>query len=286
VHSLGDNNGAAVADGTHPPPEVGEQWEAGIKTQWFDDRLTASAAMFDLRKKNVLQADPFNPGFSIAVGEVVSRGIEFDIAGKVTDNLSVIGSYTFDSVKIVNDNNNGDVGKWYNGAAPNVGNLWAKWDAAPGLPEGWELGAGFYAIDRRFGSNDNAWRLPGYIKFDSLLGYRMPIDGHCPLSLKSSSGAVKQNHRTAFCSTNCLRPPKEVRLNGHRKSPGGSRITGGDSVLTIGSLEHDNRGLTSIASVAGSLRKQPTRSTMALPVTRLGRLPKLSGIQKRTCLSV
>lgn len=178
VHSLGDNNGAVVSDGTHPPPEVGEQWESGIKSQWFDGRLTASAAMFDLRKKNVLQPDPLNPGTQIAVGEVVSRGIEFDIAGKVTDNLSVIGSYTFDSVKIVNDNNNGNVGKWYNGAAPNVGNLWAKWDTAPGLPEGWEFGAGFYAMDRRFGSNDNAWRLPGYAKFDSLLGYRMPIDGH------------------------------------------------------------------------------------------------------------
>jgi len=178
VRSLGANNGGMVSDGSHPPPEVGSQWEAGVKTQWLNDKLSASVAIFDLRKTNVLQPDPFNPGLSIAVGEVTSRGVEFDISGQVTENLSVIGSYTFDSVKITKDNNNGNAGKRYNGASPNVGNLWAKWDTAPGLAEGWEFGAGFYAMGQRYGSNDNAWKLPGYVKFDTMMAYRVPIEGH------------------------------------------------------------------------------------------------------------
>ncbi|WP_424363132.1 TonB-dependent siderophore receptor [Methylocystis parvus] len=178
VRSSGVNNAALTADGAHIAPEQALQWETGIKRTWFDGKVMTTLALFDLRKKNVLQPDPFNPGLSIAVGEVVSRGVEFDISGQITENLSVIGSYTFDSVKITNDNNNGNVGKWYNGAAPNVGNIWAKWDTAPGLPEGFEFGGGVYAMDKRYGSNDNAWYMPGYVKFDTMAAYRTPIAGH------------------------------------------------------------------------------------------------------------
>jgi iron complex outermembrane receptor protein len=177
TRSAGTNNGRSAAGDIYPP-ERGLQWEVGVKKLWMDGRLSTSLALFDLRKKNVLQADPFNPAFSLAVGEVASRGIEFDIAGQLTENLSVIGSYTFDSVKIIDDNDNGNVGKRYYGAAPNVGSLWAKWDTAPGAREGFELGAGFYAMDRRYGSNDNSWYMPAYVTFDAMTAWRTVIAGH------------------------------------------------------------------------------------------------------------
>jgi iron complex outermembrane receptor protein len=175
--SAGTNNGKN-ASGEAFPPELALQWEVGAKKLWLDGRLSTSVAMFDLRKKNVVQPDPLNPDLSVAVGEVTSRGIEFDIAGQITENLSVIGSYTFNSVKITDDNQNGNVGKRYYGAAPNVGNLWAKWDTAPGAREGFELGAGFYAMDRRYGNNDNSWYMPAYVKFDTMVAYRTVIAGH------------------------------------------------------------------------------------------------------------
>ncbi|MBY6242601.1 TonB-dependent receptor [Methylosinus sp. Sm6] len=175
--SAGTNNGRGAA-GDMFAPERGLQWEVGVKKLWMDGRLSTSLALFDLRKKNVLQADPFNPAFSLAVGEVTSRGVEFDVAGQLTENLSVIGSYTFNSVKITDDNDNGNVGRRYYGAAPNVGSLWAKWDTAPGAREGFEFGAGFYAMDRRYGSNDNSWYMPSYVKFDAMAAWRTVIAEH------------------------------------------------------------------------------------------------------------
>jgi iron complex outermembrane receptor protein len=175
--SAGYNNGKS-ASGEIYPPERALQWEVGVKRQWMDGRLSTSLALFDLRKKNVLQPDPIFPDFSTAVGEVTSRGIELDVAGQITENLSVIGSYTFNSVKITDDNDNGNVGKRYYGAAPNVGNLWTKWDTAPGAREGFEFGAGFYAMDRRYGNNDNSWHMPAYVKFDAMAAWRMVIAGH------------------------------------------------------------------------------------------------------------
>jgi iron complex outermembrane receptor protein len=180
VRSFGANGyaGYSPADKRMVAPEVGVQWEIGLKRQWFDGRLSASIALFDLTKKNLTQPNPQQPASVLTVGEVKSRGVELDVSGQVTENLSLIGSYTFDVVKITDDANRSMVGKRYFGAAPNFGSLWAKWDTAPGSAQGWELGAGVYATDERWGDNINSWKLPSYARFDAMAAYRLPIDGH------------------------------------------------------------------------------------------------------------
>jgi iron complex outermembrane receptor protein len=180
VRSFGANGtaGYSPADKRMVAPEVGVQWEVGLKRQWFDGRLSASIALFDLTKKNLTQPNPQQPASVLTIGEVKSRGVEIDVSGQVTENLSVIGSYTFDVVKISDDANRTMVGKRYYGAAPNFGSLWAKWDAAPGAAQGWEVGAGVYATDERWGDNINTWKLPSYARFDAMAAYRLPIDGH------------------------------------------------------------------------------------------------------------
>jgi iron complex outermembrane receptor protein len=177
VRSFGANNGAS-ASGQIFPPEQAYQWEAGAKSVWFDGDLTASVALFDLTKTNIVKADPLNPGLTVPVGVVNSRGVEVDVAGRVTENLSLIGSYTFDVAKIVDDNGNGFVGHRFNSVAPHVGNIWAKWDTAPGRPEGWEFGFGAYASDERWGADDNTWKMPAYVKFDMMIAWRTLIDDH------------------------------------------------------------------------------------------------------------
>lgn len=177
VRSFGANNGVS-SDGTIYPPEEALQWEAGIKKLWLDGKVTTSVTLFDITKKNVLEPDPANPNFSRAAGTVASRGIEVDLAGNLTENLSVIASYTFDSAKIVDDLGNGDAGKRFNSVAPHVGNIWAKWDTAPGAQEGWEFGGGVYATDDRWGNDANSWKLPGYVKLDAMGAYRAVVEGH------------------------------------------------------------------------------------------------------------
>jgi iron complex outermembrane receptor protein len=177
VRSFGQSNGANLGTGARPVPEAAVQWEAGVKSQWLDGRVTASATYFNLRRKNILENDPLNPGFMIAVGEVESEGLELDVAGQVTDNLSLIGSYTYDVAKVTKDDN-GNRGHGFNGVAPHVGNLWAKWDTAPGLPEGFELGGGVYAMSWRWGDDANSWILPGYARLDAMAAWRTLVDGH------------------------------------------------------------------------------------------------------------
>ncbi|PWB79472.1 MAG: TonB-dependent siderophore receptor, partial [Methylocystaceae bacterium] len=156
-------------------PEEAWQYEVGGKASLFEGRVSASVAAFDLHRTNALSNDPAHPGFSVASGEVRSRGIEGDIAGRVTDNVSLIGSYTYDDAIIIRSTNTGtssQLGKRWPGVPRHSGNLWAKYDTAPDRPEGWTFGAGFYAVGLRQGNPTNSWAMPGYVRFDTMIGYR------------------------------------------------------------------------------------------------------------------
>jgi iron complex outermembrane receptor protein len=177
--SFANSNSSARSFDNHVfKPEQARQYEMGAKARLFDGSITASVAAFDLRRTNVLSGDPAHPNFSIASGEVRSRGVEFDIAGQATENISLIGSYTYDDAVIVKDTTIGlgaQLGNRFPGVPLHSGNFWAKYDTAPGLSEGWTFGAGFYAVGLRQGNATNSWALPGYVRFDAMLGYRTVV---------------------------------------------------------------------------------------------------------------
>ncbi|MCL6751999.1 TonB-dependent siderophore receptor [Nostoc sp. CCCryo 231-06] len=61
-------------------PETATQYEVGVKGELLDGKLTATLAAYEITKTNVATSDLNNLGspFSIAAGEVKSRGIELD----------------------------------------------------------------------------------------------------------------------------------------------------------------------------------------------------------------
>lgn len=93
-----------VAEG-HPgnllPHQSGEQLELGVKTFWFDNRLTATAAVYELTLENTSRADPDRTGFSLPTGEQRTRGVEFDVHGQVRPNWSVGTAYAYADAKYV-----------------------------------------------------------------------------------------------------------------------------------------------------------------------------------------
>ncbi len=52
----------------------------------------------------MLTADPANAGFSIATGEVRSRGMDFDLTGQLTRALRINASFTYNEVYVTQDN--------------------------------------------------------------------------------------------------------------------------------------------------------------------------------------
>ena len=202
--SFGVNNGVDPA-GRQLPPEISEQWEAGLKGQFFDKNLIATLAFYQLTKHNIATAVPGSLSTSI-VGDVRSRGIELDVAGRVNDNLSVIGNYAHTQTKILEfaDENPdllplvypninaivvSDRGNWWPNVPPNSGSIWAKYDWSGYLAkEGASFGLGARYEGTRWGDRLNSFQLPAYAVVDALVGYRWKYEGmfwNAQLNLKN-----------------------------------------------------------------------------------------------------
>ncbi len=97
-----------LANGPHDP-ETGVQIEGGAKSEFARQRVLLTATVFRIRKNNVLRPDPaFGPrGDNFAallpVGRVVNQGLEFDLTGRITRDLSVIANYAFLDSNIQSD---------------------------------------------------------------------------------------------------------------------------------------------------------------------------------------
>ncbi|MEJ1095485.1 MULTISPECIES: TonB-dependent siderophore receptor [unclassified Pseudoxanthomonas] len=85
-------------------PESGRAVEAGAKWQSASGQLGATLALFDIRKSNVVTADPANPGFSANSGEVRSRGVELDFSGQLSEHWRINSSFVYDQVDVLKDN--------------------------------------------------------------------------------------------------------------------------------------------------------------------------------------
>jgi len=181
VRSLGVSTVLTVPGSPLLPPQVGTQYEGGAKAEFFDKRLTATLAFYDITMTNVPQAIAGTP-FATAVGEIESKGAEFDIAGRINENWSLIGSYSHDDARILQGNcGNGttfcttttsEAGNRLQDVPFNAGSIWVKYDAL-GDFRGLSLGGGVVVVGQRQGDNQNDFQLPAYARVDTMLLYSL-----------------------------------------------------------------------------------------------------------------
>jgi iron complex outermembrane receptor protein len=170
--SFGANNGI-TATGATINPEIGEQFEVGLKTELFDKRLTTTLAYYHLTKANIMTPDFRTPNLNdfAAIGEARSQGIELDVAGQITDEISIIGNYTYTDARITKDGS-GIQGNRLSNVPENSGSLWLKYDIHHYAPlNGLSFGVGVFAAGQRQGDNDNSFALPGYARLDAFASY-------------------------------------------------------------------------------------------------------------------
>ncbi|MCY0386103.1 TonB-dependent siderophore receptor [Robbsia sp. Bb-Pol-6] len=96
-------NAGTDIDGQPFKAEKGRQWEAGVKFGQDTSASTVTLAVFDLRRKNVLETNPVDDDYSIAVGEERSRGVELGFTSDLTRQLSVTGGYAYTNAVILDD---------------------------------------------------------------------------------------------------------------------------------------------------------------------------------------
>ena len=159
-------------------PETGRALELGTKWESENKRMGATAAYFDIRKNNVLTADPLNSSFSVAAGEIRSNGLEFDFAGQLSKQWRTNASLVFNNVEITRDNTLEVGGRLLN--VPRVnGSVLAVYENAFANGQRYGIGGGATHVGQRLGqartqtdatAGTLAFELPSYTTA-KLVGY-------------------------------------------------------------------------------------------------------------------
>lgn len=170
-----------LRSGKKVKPITGNNWEAGIKRNWFNNRWSTSLTVYQILKDNETSSDPQNTpqeSYLIQVGQSKSKGVEIDVQGEIVRNLSVIANYAYTDYKVSKSvNASQPVGTRLPGYAKQNFNIWLKYKFTQGMLDGFSLSAGQTSqLDRsswNWGSTlNNTQSLPDYFRFDAALGWR------------------------------------------------------------------------------------------------------------------
>ncbi|MEW5544046.1 TonB-dependent receptor [Pseudomonas soli] len=157
----------AAGNANQTDPEQTRQKEIGVKSEWFNERLSTTLAIYELELYNRRTRDPLNPELIQLSGLQRSRGLELTATGNVVGNWYVRGGIGLQDATIVKDNN-GQQGNRINDVAKRNASLFVTWK-----PElGWYAETGLTLVGDRYADNQNTVILPGYGRWDALAGYR------------------------------------------------------------------------------------------------------------------
>ncbi|VVN76370.1 Ferripyoverdine receptor [Pseudomonas fluorescens] len=166
-------------------PILGENYEVGIKGEYFDGALNASLAVFQIDQKNRAQELPdvkgcgpaANSSCHEASGLVRSRGVDLEIQGALTENWQLAAGYTYTQTKYVNDANATLEGQDFNRRLPRQLFKLSTIYSLPGDLQRWRIGGDLYQqsqIRTAGGSGSSAWqnRQGSYTVAGLVAGYK------------------------------------------------------------------------------------------------------------------
>lgn len=161
-------------------PIEGKSYETGIKGEYFDGALNASLSVFRIEQDGVAELDGkqiSNPGqdaYRSADG-VVSKGFEIDLAGQITDRLSL----DFGIANFKAEDASG--AKFNTKASRTTANLFAKY-----LIDGFTLGGGLqYKSEYYTGSGATQITQDAYTIANAMLGYKLNKNTNLQLNVNN-----------------------------------------------------------------------------------------------------
>ena len=160
-------------------PMKSELWEVGAKGEYLNKRLSVTTSVFRIRKNNSLYSagDPVNPKLRVAVGEEVSRGVEFDVSGRILPYWSITANYSYNIAEITKAApGTKDLNVQRPGTPRHAANLWTKFIIPSGALRNLGMGLGINGVSRRegqVGRRELPVAYPGYTLLNLALYYKV-----------------------------------------------------------------------------------------------------------------
>ena len=172
ARSFKPNTGASRQGGGFEP-EKGKSYEVGVKWEALDRQLSVDAAIYQIEKKNVQGVDPVDSAFSVATGQVRSRGFDLNVAGNLTPEWRIIGGYGYVDAAVTKDTSV-RTGTPLANIPRNSFSLLNMYEFQDGAFKGLGLGAGGKYVAERAGQTaNNTFSMEAYTVVDVLSYYKV-----------------------------------------------------------------------------------------------------------------
>ncbi|SHG43263.1 iron complex outermembrane recepter protein [Chryseobacterium sp. OV279] len=135
-----------------------KQWEAGIKSDWFNERLRFNVTLFDINTDNLsfqildknyqpIKDNQNNILYGLA-GNLKRKGMEVELIGRILPNLQIMSGWAYLDAQYQ------DSPAYINGSAPmnapkHTANGWLNYKFITGALTGLDVGAGIYYVGKR-----------------------------------------------------------------------------------------------------------------------------------------
>ena len=177
-------------------PEKFVNYELGAKWE-INTRLSATAALFRLDRSRVSVPDPSDPARSILVDGQYAEGLELGLAGRLSDDWSVLAGYAWQRGKITADLSSRVLkGAELAHLPRHSASLWNRYD----LNERWSIALGVVHRGSIYAALDNAVELPAFTRFDAALYFA--ASEQLQLQLNIENLADKTYYATAHNNNN------------------------------------------------------------------------------------
>jgi catecholate siderophore receptor len=183
-------------------PEQFKNLELGVKWD-VSPRLAATAAVYQLDRKNVVIADPNDAAKSILVDGQRSKGVELELSGMLNRYWSVMGGYAYQDARMT-----GPLGGTIAAQVPkHTFSLWNRYN----LNDAWAVGAGLVYRDQIYPSTDNKVTVPGFTRVDGAVYYKLNKNVTVQLNVEN---LLDKKYYVAAHSNDNITPgsPRAVRL--------------------------------------------------------------------------
>lgn len=201
-------------DGSNPRvksfrPEQADQWEYGVKTNLFSDKLAATFSMYDIKVSDRVMPNPANIRDYTQGGKVGSKGFEIDVVANPVNGLNLIAGFSHNKTKVISGDPEdfySEPGRAIGGQGPqNLANFWATYRISSGTLKNAGFGfGGNYAGEYKVidNSNTGVFILPSYTLLNASVFYNA---SHFRISLNVNNLTSKEYY-IGYWSVNPQKP--------------------------------------------------------------------------------
>lgn len=201
-------------DGSNPRvksfrPEHADQWEYGIKTNLFSDKLAATLSVYDIKVTDRVMPNPANIRDYTQGGKVGSKGFELDLVASPVTGLNLIAGFSHNKTRVISGDPEdfySEPGRAIGGQGPqNLANFWATYRISSGTLKNAGFGfGGNYAGEYKVidNSKTGVFTLPSYTLLNASVFYNAT---HFRISLNVNNLTSKEYY-IGYWSVNPQKP--------------------------------------------------------------------------------